>query len=115
MIYDYYIFTYLHIYLNDDDNEYVEVKLHRDRGNYYVNIENDSEEDDYDEVEHTKGLIPTIRRAIIYNSNSFKNVDFEKKYKTFVENEINKYDKKLFEIAKIVKVDVSYETQKCIM
>jgi len=42
---------------------------------------------------------------IIYTNNSFNKVIFEKKYKTLIENEINKYGKKWCEITKIIKVE----------
>jgi hypothetical protein len=105
---DFYILKLLHIYY--DDKEYLEVFLHRQRGDYIFNEDSDEDvsDEDYDVrinecVKHA--LTPRMKPIIIHINNVFTKSHFESKYKSLVENEINKYDKKWSEITKIIKVE----------
>ncbi len=105
---DYYIVKNLNIYYND--NDYLVVELNREKG--YYNFEYDDDEDDYEDKvnEYIKFcLTPEMKPIIIYVNNCFNKVNFEIKYKTLIENEINKYGKKWCEITKIIKVEERYE------
>jgi hypothetical protein len=100
---DYYILKILHIYYND--NDYLEVELDKIRC-YYEDMY-DEDEEDYEEKmnEYIKNtLTPRMKPIIIYNNRA--NQWNEIKYKTLVENEINKHGKTWNEIIKIIKVEV---------
>ena len=50
-------------------------------------------------------LTPKMKPVSIYNNCKFKSLSFETKYKHFVENELNRYNKVWSEITKIIKVE----------
>jgi hypothetical protein len=105
---DYYIVKSLHIYYND--NDYFEIELDRERGYYHDMYDEDQE--DYDEKinEYIKHILtPKVKPIIIYNNNCFSKSLLEMKYKSLVETEINKYNKKWNEIIKIIKIESRYE------
>ena len=104
---EYYIFKVLHIYYND--TEYLDVTLHRKRG-YYDYEEQDEDEADEDYNNRVNDYInyiltPKMKPVAIYNNCKFNSLSFETKYKHFVENELNRYNKKWSEITKIIKVE----------
>jgi len=103
---DYYILKLLRIYYNKD--EYLEVELDRKRG-YYDDLQFDEDAEDYEEKmnEYTKQILtPKTNPIIIYtNETNFNKLSCKEKYKTLVENEINKHSKKWCEITKIIKVE----------
>jgi hypothetical protein len=106
---DYYILKLLHIYYND--TAYLEVELNRERG-YYDEYQFDEDADDFEEKlnHHIEEMLkPKVGPIVIYNNNNFNKASCESKYKTLVENEINKYDKKWSEITKIIKIEERHE------
>lgn len=108
---DYYIVKVLHIFYNDD--EYFEVELERKRCYYHYECDEDQDQDeeDYEEqlIEYEKyTLTPKMKPIIIYTNNTFNKLNFEIKYKTIIEDEINKKSKKWCEITKIIKVEKRY-------
>jgi hypothetical protein len=104
---EYYIFKVLHIYYND--TEYLDVTLHRKRGYYdYEEQDEDEADEDYnirvnDYINYI--LTPKMKPVAIYNNCKFTSLSFETKYKHFVENEFNKYNKVWSDITKIIKVE----------
>ena len=108
---DYYIIKFLHIYYNDDD--YLEVEIERERGYYKEeDFGEDEDADDYEEKynEYIKSLLtPKITPITIYKNKQFNKLFCEIRYKSLVENEIYKYDKKWCEITKIIKVEERHE------
>jgi hypothetical protein len=106
---DYYIIKALHIYYND--NDYLELELERKRAYYnYTYLDHlDEDDDDYDKhveayIKYT--LTPEMNPIIIYNNHTFNKESSEIKYKNLVEDTINKSNKAMSEITKIVKVEV---------
>lgn len=105
---DYYILKLLHIYYNDDT--FLEVELNK-IGRYYIFDEDSDEDANSDEfkkqfedfIEYV--LTPKLIPVVIYNNNSFCKLNFEIKYKTLVENELNKSNKTWSEINEIIKVE----------
>ena len=104
---DYYIIKFLHIYYNK--NDYLELEIERQRGYYKEeDFDEDEDADDYEEKlnEYIKSfLIPKMNPITIFTNKKFNKLFCEIKYKTLVENEMNKYDKKWYEITKIIKVE----------
>lgn len=105
---DFYISKVLYIYYND--NNYLNIEIDLDRG--YYNFNYDEDEEDYEKKVNgyiIDRLTPKMKPIIIYNNNKFNNASLEIKYKSIIEKEINKYDKKWSDIIKIVKVEERYE------
>ena len=105
---DYYILKVLHIYYND--NDYLEFELERERCYYFYSY--DSDEEDYEEKvnEYIKDILtPKMKPIILYSNNNFTNSLFETKYKTIIDNEINKNNMQWCHIHKIMKVEKRYE------
>ena len=104
---DYYICKELTIYYN---NNYICITLERQNG-YYGDIY-DEDEDDYD-IKMKKYikecLTPKMKPILIYENNSFKNLNLENKYKDLIEREMNKYNVKWNDITKIIKNEYRYE------
>ena len=50
-----------------------------------------------------------MKPIIIYNNNNFNQLSFDIKYRNIIENEINKYNKKWYEVTKVVKIEERYE------
>jgi hypothetical protein len=111
---DYYIIKFLHIHYNDinnDSNDYLEIELDRQRC-YYDEYQFDEDAEDFEEqlnayIEYI--LQPKVDPIIIYFNGNFNKSSCESKYKTLIENEIAKIDKKWSDITKIIKVEKRYE------
>ena len=91
---DYYIVKVLYVYLNNNSLLLREV-LEKHAG-YFYGFDYESDESDYEEKwnEYIKDeLKPHMKDIIIYENNSFKNEQCEKKYKQFVEDELNEQNK----------------------
>ena len=107
---DYYIVKVLNIYYNDNNN--LRVVLERQNGYFNFDYYHDEDEEDYDDKvnEYIKDILtPKMKPIIIYSNNSFNKLSSETKYKTLIENEINKYNKTWCEITKILKAEERYE------
>ncbi len=105
---DYYIVNVLYIYYNN--NDYLLIELERER--CYYSFEYDSDEDDYEEQLNNyvkKILTPQIKPITIYSDNHFHKLNYETKYKTIIENEMNQYNIKWSDVTKIIKVENRYE------
>jgi hypothetical protein len=107
---DYYIIKLLHIYYND--NEYFTIELYRQRGDYIYDGDEDETEENYREglrkyIEYC--LTPQMKPITIYENKSFNKSFCETKYKTLIEDELNKNNKTWSEITKIIKVEERQE------
>ena len=108
---DYYILKVLHIYYNETD--YLDFELEREKCYYYYH-QYDNDEEDYEEkVNKYKEdiLTPKMEPIMIYENNNFIKLSFETKYKTIIDNEINKNNMRWAHIHKIVKVEERYERE----
>lgn len=104
---DYYIIKLLRIYYNDSGNDYLELEIHRERG-YFDDYQFDEDADDFEDKlnDHIKEVLtPKVEPIVIYSNNRFNKSSCESKYKTRVENEINKDGKNWSDLNKIVKVE----------
>jgi hypothetical protein len=104
---DYYIVKVLQIFYTE--TEYLEVEIDRERG-YYDDLHIDEDADDYDDKirAHMEDcLIPKVDPFVIYSNGAFHKSSCESKYKTLVDNELNKCGKS--DILKIVKVEIRWE------
>jgi hypothetical protein len=105
---DYYIAKVLYIYYNNID--FIPLELGREKGNYYYNF--DMDDIDYEEkvIEYKKNILNVKYDPIIlYDNFTFKKISYENRYKSIIENEINKYQKKWDDIISIIKVEERYE------
>lgn len=108
---DYYIIKLLRIYYNDSGNDYLEIEIDRERA-YFDDYQFDEDADDYEDKlnDHIKEVLtPKVAPIVIYGNNSFNKLSCELKYKTRLENEINKDDKNWTDVKKIVKVEERHE------
>jgi len=102
---DYYIIKVLQIYYNNTD--YLEVETNRERC-YYDEYQFDEDADDYDKQLNNyieEILKVNIDPIVIYNNGVFNKSSCESKYKVLVENELNKHNKTIFDVIKILKVE----------
>ena len=107
---DYYILKVLHIYYND--NDYLEFELDRERCYYFYSYDSDEENYDNKVNEYIKDILtPKMKPIILYSNNNFTNSLFETKYKTIIDNEINKNNMQWCHIHKIMKVEKRYERE----
>jgi len=105
---DYYILKVLHIYYNE--NDYLEFELDRERCYYFYSYDSDEENYDNKVNEYIKDILtPKMKPIILYSNNNFTNSLFETKYKTIIDNEINKNNMQWCHIHKIMKVEKRYE------
>ena len=105
---DYYILKILQIYHNE--NDYLEIEIDRNRG--YYNYYYDSDDEDYDDKvnKYIEDILrPQMDPIVIYNNNSFNKLSSETKYKFLIENKINKYNIKWYEVTKVIKVERRFE------
>jgi len=108
---DYYIDKNLNIY-DYDNNILSYINLEHKKGYYWFVSILDEDEDDYDNEykNYIKDeLKPQLEPITIYSNNNFTKLSFEKKYKTVIEHEIEKYNKTISDINKIIKIEVRYE------
>ena len=108
---DYYIIKALRIYYNENENDYLQVELDRERG-YYFDIESDEDADDYEtKVEEyiRERLTPKMAPIIIYHNGVFNKSGSETKYKSMIEKRMNSAGKTWSEVIKVVKVEYRYE------
>jgi hypothetical protein len=104
---DYYIIKLLRIYYNDSGNDYLEIEIDREKG-YFNDCQFDEDADDFEDKlnDHIKEVLtPKVEPIVIYRNNRFNKSSCESKYKTRVENEINKDGKNWSDLNKIVKVE----------
>jgi hypothetical protein len=104
---DYYILKVLHIYYNETD--YLDIELNREKGYYYSY---DSDEENYEDKvsDYINDILtPKMKPIMLYENNNFIQPSFETKYKTIIDNEINKNNMRWSHIHKIVKVEERYE------
>ena len=107
---DYYIVKVLHIYYNEID--YLDFELNRERGYYYYQFDKDEENYEDKVSEYINDILtPKIKPIMLYENNNFIQLSFETKYKTIVDNEINKNNMRWDHIHKIVKVEKRYERE----
>ena len=102
---DYYIIKTLHIYYTETD--FIELEVNK-QARYYDELDLDEDDDNY-ENELNKYyqwiLTPRTVPIIIYSNNVFNKSLCETKYKTLVQQEIDKKSKDWSEILKIIKVE----------
>lgn len=107
---DYYIVKNLHIYYNDNTKSSVEIE--RDRGYYYYDIDEDELDYEMKMEEYVQNMLtPKMKPIILYGDGGFVNIKYESKYKTLIEYEITKKNKKWEDIVKIIKVESRYERE----
>ena len=102
---DFYIIKLLRVYYNDA--EYLELELNREKG-YYEDLEFDEDADDYDEkiTEYMQQVLTVkVEPIIIYTNSKFNKSSCSEKYKTIVESELNRYNKKWSDVIQIIKVE----------
>jgi hypothetical protein len=105
---DYYILKVLRIYYTETD--YLEVELTRERGYYYYQFDEDEEHYENKVSEYINDILtPKMKPILLYDNNNFIQLSFETKYKTIIDNEINKNNMRWGDIHKIVKVEERYE------
>lgn len=104
---DYYILIVLRIYY---ENYFLDIELTRERGYYYYNFDED-EEDYEDKVSNyiNNILTPKMNPIVLYDNNNFLKPSFETKYKTIIDNQINKNNVRWSDIRKIIKLEERYE------
>jgi hypothetical protein len=104
---DYYILIVLRIYC---ENYFLDIELTRERGYYYYNFDED-EEDYEDKVSNyiNNILTPKMNPIVLYDNNNFLKPSFETKYKTIIDNQINKNNVRWSDIRKIIKLEERYE------
>jgi len=110
---DYYIDKNLHIYdYNDREISYINVG--HERGYYWFISTLDEDEDGYDEqnIQYKKQhLQPSMKPIVIYINNTFNKLSFENKYKKIIEDDINRFNKTLNDVKKIIKKENRYERE----
>lgn len=102
---DYYIIKVLQIYYSN--NDYLEVEINRERC-YYNDYQFDEDADDYDEqLNNYIEDILTVKVApiTVYSNGTFNKSSCESKYRNLVENELNKHNKTMSNVIKIMKVE----------
>lgn len=111
---DYYICKYLKINFQSIMPLFIE--LERDSGYFYFNL--DEDEPDYDKKykKYVKEMLtPSMKPIIIYEKNQFVNNKLENKYKLFVQEELNMYNRshenkiEWKDILDIIKIETRYE------
>lgn len=107
---DYYILKVLRIYYNEA--HYLDLEVNRERGYYYYSYDTD-EENYADKVSAYINdiLTPKMQPILLYENNHFIQSSFETKYKTMIENEMNKNKLTWDHIDKVVKVEERYERE----
>jgi len=107
---DYYILKVLRIYYTETD--YLDVELTRERGYYYYQFDEDEEHYENKVSEYINDILtPKMKPIMLYENNNFIQLSFETKYKTIIDNEINKNNMIWDHIHKIVKVEERYERE----
>jgi hypothetical protein len=110
---DYYIDKNLHIYdYNDREISYINVD--HERGYYWFISTLDEDEDGYyEELEQYKkqNLKPSMKPIVMYINNTFNKLSFENKYKKIIEDDINRFNKTLNDVKKIIKKENRYERE----
>ena len=106
---DYYIIKVLQIYYKED--EYLEIELNRERS-YYRYEDFDEDADDYEVklkeyINHC--LTVQIEPIVLYKDGAFNKELSEIKYKSLVENQMNKFNMNFSKIQKIIKVEKRHE------
>ena len=109
---DYYICKYLYIYyLNEEIPSLIE--LSKERGYfYYPNI--DSDDENYDKINNKyiiEQLKPSMKPVTIYENNIFTSENFESKYKSLIQEELNNDIKKWENIKIVTKEETRYERE----
>jgi hypothetical protein len=108
---DYYIDKDLQIY-DYNDRELSHINLEHEKGYYwFISVLDEDEEGYDDEVAQYKkqALEPTMKPIVIYSNNTFHKLSFENKYKQMIECDINRFNKTLNDVDKIIKVENRYE------
>ena len=103
---DYYIYKKLHIYYNE--NEYLDIILHTERGYFHEDriIDSDDESADQNFSEYIRfTLIPKMKPNMIYDGKKWNNPETETKYKNIIEKTIKEHNISMTSIIKIVKVE----------
>jgi hypothetical protein len=101
---DYYIIKVLYVYYND--NTYKSIEVDRDKGYFCFDFDDDDPEYEKKMNEYIEKMLnPHMSPIILYDNYSFKNMSYQNKYKSLIENEISKYYKKWNDIKKIIKVE----------
>jgi hypothetical protein len=107
---DYYIVKSLYIYY-DNDKCWI-CSLSTERGYYYFNYDEDADDYEYKRIKYIDTcLTPQMKPIVIYENDSFNKEIFETKYKTLIENEMNKCDIKWSDVNKIMKMEDRYERE----
>lgn len=113
---DYYIYKYLKIKFSSIYILPLYIELEKERG--YFNFHLDEDDDEYDKkykkyVQET--LTPNMLPIIIYEKNQFVNSKLENKYKLFIQEELNNYNRRYEnkiewnDILDIVKIEIREE------
>ena len=108
---DYYIDKDLQIYYYDD-GEVSYINLEREKSYYWFISTLDEDEDGYDDefAEYIKQTLePSMKPIVIYSNNTFHKLSFENKYKQMIECDINRFNKTLNDVEKIIKVENRYQ------
>lgn len=105
---DYYILKVLRIYYNETN--YLDFELNREQCYYYYLYDEDEENYEYKVSEYINNILtPKMNPIMLYENNNFIQLSIETKYKTIIDNEINKNNIRWGDIQKIVKVEKRYK------
>ena len=100
----------LHIYYNEID--YLDFELNREKCYYYYQFDEDEEHYEDKISEYINNILkPKMKPIMLYDNNNFIQPSFETKYKTIIDNEINKNNMRWDNICKIIKLEERYERE----
>lgn len=109
---DYYIYKQLHIYYNEDANEYLDINIHTERGYFHEDgtIDSDDEYADQHFADYVRfTLIPKMKPIILYDGKQWNKPETEVKYKNIVEKSLKEHNLFMTSVIKIVKVEERQE------
>jgi hypothetical protein len=106
---DFYIYKSLKVYYKDNSFDFMDIE--KERGYFYFpEIDNDNIEYEKKRSEIiSEQLQPRIKPIIIYQNNSFINVNYESKYKEFIFIKLVSYNKTWEDIMNIEKIEYRCE------
>jgi len=109
---DYYILKKLHIYYNENENEYLDIKVKTERGYFQDDgmIDSDDENADQQVSEYIRYILtPKMKPIILYDGTQWNKPETESKYKTIIEQSLKEHKIYMTSVIKIVKVEERME------
>ena len=110
---DYYILKKLHIYYDENENEYLDIEVKRERGYFHEDdgdIDSDDETADQQVAEYIQYILtPKMKPILIYDGQKWNKPETELKYKSILDNILKENHVLWEQIIKIIKVEERIE------